>query len=129
MVMDISLGEQLVRALTAQQYHKVGRLFAEKLDFRGVTPYGAFEAKNVDELCEIFKKWYAFAEHVDFVENSEFYGKHKINYVVKNRISSNDIFFFEQTGFYEVSEDTISSMHLVCSGDRRVCQNCSFGFN
>ncbi len=117
--MATALGEQLIRSLVDGDFTSAQTLVANSIEFKGLTPYGLFEADNSDDAFAILQEWFTPAESVESLVTGSIFDRQKMNYVVACRNPENNTeFIFEQGAFYDVSEGKITHLHLVCSGDR-----------
>ncbi len=119
--MNTPLGEQFIRSLVSGDFTSAETLVAKNIEFKGLTPYGLFEADNADDAFVILRQWFTPGETIESLETGAFLGRQKMNYVVACRNPENNAqFVFEQSAFYDIADGRVTHLHLVCSGDRSV---------
>ena len=109
--MGTELGERLVRAIAARDALTLHELISPKV---------ASGAELVDDV--ILGTWFEDTDHIDEIESIEsatVVDRHRIGY--RFRITNpSGTFEVEQQAYYDVADDKISWLRVICSGFRRV---------
>jgi hypothetical protein len=118
------LGQRFAAALAARDVPALRAMFAEEVDFRGLTPGRVWEARTAAAAVEevILGKWFEpgdVIERVEAVETGTVGDRHRLGY--RLRITNPDgQFIVEQQAFCDLTEGKITWMRVLCSGFRSV---------
>ena len=99
------------------------------VDFRAMTPGKIWEVASGAELVDdvILGKWFEESDHIDQIESIEsatVVDRHRIGY--RFRVTNpSGTFEVEQQAYYDVADDQISWLRVICSGYRRVREPAS----
>jgi hypothetical protein len=127
--MRTELGEQLVRAIAARDASTLHALISPSVDFRAMTPGKIWEVASGAELVDdvILGKWFEETDQIDEIENIDsatVVDRHRIGY--RFRVTNpSGTFEVEQQAYYDVTDDKISWLRVICSGYRRVREPAS----
>jgi hypothetical protein len=122
--METEIGEQLARAIAAKDAPTLCELLSPEVDFRGMTPGRFWEAQSASDVVNdiIFGHWFEPSDHIDdlqHVEHDMIGDRRRVGYrfLVTNDAGS---FIVEQQAYFEVEEDRIRWLRVMCSGYRPV---------
>jgi ketosteroid isomerase-like protein len=117
-------GDRFVAALAAKDGATLLAMFADEVDFRGLTPGRSWEARTGTEAVDdvILGKWFEPSdtiERVETVETGMVVDRHSLRYRLR---LSNDggRFVVEQHAFYDIADGRVTWMRVLCSGFRPV---------
>jgi hypothetical protein len=113
-------GENFVRALVAKDAHGLKELLSPDVDFKALTPGRFWESDSVDQIVDdtILGAWFEPSdeiEAVDSVETSKVGDRHRVAYRLRVR-NPDGRFVVEQQAYYDVAEDMISWLRILCAG-------------
>lgn len=119
-----SFGGRFVAALAAKDAAALLALFADEVDFRGLTPGRSWEAQTgaaaVDDV--ILGKWFEPSdtiERVETVETGMVGDRHSLGYRL-HLANADGGFVVEQHAFYDITDGRVTWMRVLCSGFRPV---------
>jgi hypothetical protein len=121
--MNEALGEQFAKAIAAKDAPGVLDLLAPELDFKAMTPGRFWEADTAQQFVDeiLFGRWIDENDHVEALEGvstGEVGGRGRVLYRfrVKNLTG---VWLVEQQAYFDVENDRISFLRIMCSGFRR----------
>jgi hypothetical protein len=125
-----ALGEQLARTIAAKDRDGLLAVFAPAIDFRAMTPSRIWEASSPQAVADIvFGTWLGEREHIDALEEvhvGEVVDRDRVSYLL--RVSTpGGTYLVEQQAYFDVEEDRISWLRIMCSGFRRVDRGAGGG--
>jgi SnoaL-like domain len=115
-------GRKYVEALAAKDTEALTRLFADDVDFRGMTPGRFWEARSpADVVHEVLYEWFEPSDEIVSIENLELgavVDRSRVDYTL--RVSNPDgLFAVEQRAYYDLDDfGRIKRMHVMCAGFR-----------
>jgi hypothetical protein len=117
------LGAEFARALAAKDFDRVRDLLHPEIDFRGMTPSRAWEARDPESVvAEVLRQWFEDSDRIDAVERVEtdsFADRERVGY--RYTVTNPDgRFVVEQQAYIEPREGRIGWMRVMCSGFRPV---------
>jgi hypothetical protein len=116
-----SLGPDFAQALFAKDFDRVRGAVDPGIDFRALTPRRIWEPADADELIDgVLKVWFddsAELERLAAVETGQVGDRERVAYRFEGH-STDGPFVVEQQAYYEVSDERISWMRVMCSGFR-----------
>ena len=118
--MTNSLGEQLIQAAAAKDFARAGTLLAADIEFRALTPKKLLEANGKEQVLKILDDWYSPVDAIESLDSDTIVDRPGMRYRIRWSSEQEGTFIFEQQAYYDVSDDRISRIHLVCSGDRQL---------
>ena len=117
-----TLGEQLAKAMVAKDRDALLALLADEVDFKALTPGRFWEASSsaqvIDEI--VLGRWFEPTDHLEAVERAEsgeVEGRHKVTYLLRGT-NGDGPFVVEQQAYYDVEDEKIAWMRVLCSGYR-----------
>ncbi len=121
---DTDTGTRYVRALAAKDTGTLVGLFADEVDFRGMTPGRFWEAATPQQAVhEVLYQWFEPAdvvEDVELLEVGEVVDRQRVDYRLRVR-NPRGLHVVEQRAYFDLDADgLISRMHVVCAGFRPV---------
>jgi hypothetical protein len=119
--MSDKLGERFIRSAAARDFVEACELLSPEVDFRALTPRKTWVAHNPDEVAEIIEKWFGPTEEIEAIESATVIDQPGVRYRVRCS-SDNGAFVFEQQAYYDVADERIIRIRIVCSGDRPVAR-------
>jgi hypothetical protein len=123
-VATIQPGERFARAIAAKDAPALLAVLAPDVDFRAMTPGRFWEASSAKEIVDdvILGRWFEPSDHIDAVESVESEAvADRERVIYRFRVSNDDgSFLVEQSAYYEVVDDRISWLRIMCAGYRRV---------
>jgi hypothetical protein len=113
-------GEAFVRALVAKDAYRLKELLCPGVDFKALTPDRFWKSDSVDEIVDktLLGAWFEPSdeiEAVDSIETSKVGDRHRVAYRFRVR-NSDGRFVVEQQAYYDVAEDMISWLRILCAG-------------
>jgi hypothetical protein len=116
-----SLGSGFAQALFAKDFDRVRELVDPAIDFRALTPRRIWDPADADELIDgVLKVWFgdsAELERLAAVDTSEVGDRQRVAYRFEGH-NPEGAFVVEQQAYYELSDERISWMRVMCSGFR-----------
>ena len=119
-----TLGEQLAKAIVAKDRDGILALLADDVDFKALTPGRFWEASSaaavVDEV--VLGRWFGPSDRLEAVEQAtsgSIEGRHQVTYRMRGT-NDDGPFVVEQQAYYDVVDDRIAWMRVLCSGFRPV---------
>jgi hypothetical protein len=117
-------GERFARAIATKDAPALLDVLAPDVDFRAMTPGRFWEAGSAKEIVEdvIFGHWFETSDHIDAIESVESEAvADRERVIYRFRVTNDDgSFLVEQSAYYEVIDDRISWLRVMCAGYRRV---------
>jgi SnoaL-like domain len=112
-----TVGEQLVRAITAQDAGAIADCFSPDARFRALTPPGVREREGADDAGVLIADWFSDSTTLDLVDwwTDEVGGRLAITYRFEG-IEEGEPFVVQQHLYCTLSEGKIASADLLCSG-------------
>jgi hypothetical protein len=122
--MGDGVGARLARAIADKDVDGLLELLDPELDFRGLTPKRFWEATSakafVDEV--LLGAWFDASDHIDALEDVQLGsvgGRDRVLYLL--RVTNQDgTFLVEQQAYFDVADERITWLRVMCSGYRRV---------
>jgi hypothetical protein len=117
------LGPEFARALAGKDSGRMRELMHPEIDFRGLTPNRAWEAKGPDEVMEVvLGRWFEPKDEIEGLEqlDTDTVGdRQRVGYrfSVKN---PDGRFVVEQQAYLSASDGRIDWMRVLCTGFRPV---------
>jgi hypothetical protein len=116
-----TLGADFARALAAKDSAAIRELIHPEIDFRGLTPNRAWEAKGRDELISILLgSWFEDDDEIDALESVEsgtVADRERVGYRF-SVTNADGRHLVEQQAYLEDRDGQIGWMRVVCSGFR-----------
>jgi hypothetical protein len=118
------LGERFARAMAAKDGPAMLDLLHPEVDFRGMTPGRIWDANLAATVVDdiILGKWLTARDEIVSIERIEadtVADRPRVGY--RFRVKNADgVFLVEQQAYYDVEDDRIRWVRLVCSGFRPV---------
>lgn len=114
-------GPEFARALAAKDAGQLLELMHPEIDFRGLTPNRAWEAKSSDEVMDVLLgRWFEPKDEIEGLEHVEtdmVGDRQRVGY--RFRVSNPDgRFVVEQQAYLSARDGRIEWMRVVCSGFR-----------
>jgi len=119
----VSVGEELIDALAAQDFDRVERCFAPDVDFHAVVPgTGSFrERAGAQETANQLRAWLGDADPLELLEHSVEPVVDKLRLSYRFAAFEDDQWHVvEQQAYAVVGERGIEKLDLACSGFRPV---------
>jgi hypothetical protein len=119
-----AVGERFARAIAAKDAPALLDVLAPDVDFRAMTPGRFWEANSAKEIVDdvIFGRWFDSSDRIDALESVEsgtVADRERVVY--RFRVTNADgAFLVEQSAYYEVIDDRISWLRVMCAGYRPV---------
>jgi hypothetical protein len=117
-----AVGERFVRAIAAKDVPALLDVLAPDVDFRAMTPGRFWEATNAKEIVDdvILGRWFDPSDHIDALENVESETVADCERVIyRFHVTNPDGgFIVEQSAYFEVVDDRISWLRIMCAGYR-----------
>jgi ketosteroid isomerase-like protein len=112
--------ERFVSAIAARDEAGLRAVFADDIDFRGLTPRKFWEATTPDEVREIvLGNWFEETDKIQAVtslERGDDVGDiHQVGYRFEVACPDGP-YVVEQQAYYRAENDKLSYMRVVCSG-------------
>jgi hypothetical protein len=121
--MDTAVGERFAKALAAKDEAALLDVLAPGVNFRGMTPGRCWEADSAQALVDdiILGAWFEGRDRihgVDHIEHDIVGGRHRVGY--RYRVTNDrGTFVVDQQAYYDVVDDRISWLRIMCAGFRR----------
>ncbi len=121
--METAAGEQFVKAIATKDEAALLDVLHPHLNFKGLTPGRFWEVESAKELVDeiILGKWFEEKDRIEGIEHIEtdtVGGRHRIGY--RFRVANDDgSFLVEQQAYYDVVDDRITWLRVLCAGYRR----------
>jgi len=119
------VGERFVQSLAIKDRTALMDLFADEVDFRGMTPGAFWEASTPDEVIDVvlLGSWFEdhdIVESVMAIETGTHVDRQRVDYRLRVR-SHDDLCLVEQRGYFDLDgSGRIMKMNLICSGFRKL---------
>ena len=118
---ETTLGERFATALAVKDFDTIKQLFAEDVDFRGLTPRRNWEAASPEAVVGgILVQWFEPEDEIvslEQLETDSFADRERVGY--RFRVTNPDgEFLVEQQAYLGSGEGRIDWMRVVCSGFR-----------
>ena len=114
-------GEELVRAIASRDADGLRGLFADAVDFKGLTPGRLWEAGTPDEAVDIFLgSWFEETDRIDAVDHTDedvVSDTQRVGYrfAITNPDGPQVV---EQQAYFRETDGRIDYLRVVCSGFR-----------
>jgi hypothetical protein len=121
---ETDVGERFAKAMARKDAPAMLELLDPQVDFRGLTPGRFWEAGSAAELVDdvILGHWFEPTDRIESIEGIErgiVADRHRVAY--QFRIANDDgAFIVEQQAYFEVADDRITLLRVMCSGYRPV---------
>jgi hypothetical protein len=115
-------GERFARAIAAKDESALLDVLAPDVDFRAMTPGRFWEAASAKDLVDdvILGHWFEPSDHIDAlqsVESESVADRERVIY--RFQVTNADgAFLVEQSAYFEVVDDRISWLRVMCAGYR-----------
>jgi SnoaL-like domain len=115
-------GERFARAIAAKDASALLDVLAPDVDFRAMTPGRFWEAGSPQEIVDdvILGRWFEPSDHIDALESVEsdtVADRERVIY--RFHVTNADgSFLVEQSAYFEVVDDRISWLRVMCAGYR-----------
>ncbi len=120
--MEPTVGTRFAQAFAAKDEAMLQEVLAPEIDFRALTPGRFWEASSATEVIGaiMLGRWLEPSDQVDSLESVEeavVVDRHRIIYrlLVHN---ADGPFVIEQVAYYDVADDRIGWLRVMCSGFR-----------
>jgi len=118
------LGERLAEAIAKKDAPAMLALLDAQVDFRGLTPGRFWEASSARELVDdvILGHWFEPTDRIESIESIErgsVADRHRVAYQFRV-VNDDGTFIVEQQAYFEVADDRITMLRVMCSGYRPV---------
>jgi hypothetical protein len=117
------VGQRYVTALAAKDAEALTALFADAVDFRGMTPGRFWEAATPQEVVGVLYQWFEptdVIERVEHMEASAVVDRQRMDYRFAVR-NADGPHLVEQRVYFDVDQaGQIVKMNAICSGFRAV---------
>jgi hypothetical protein len=122
--MDEGLGSRFAAAIASRDVDALSELLAPDLDFRGLTPRGFWEASSAKEFVDeiLFGEWFTPDERIDALEDvttATVVDRHRVSYLLRIADASGALFSVEQQAYFDVADNRICWLRVLCSGYRQ----------
>jgi hypothetical protein len=114
------LGVRFVKALATKDRPGLLDVLDPGVDFRALTPSRFWEVDSAQALVDdvLFGKWFDPSDHIDALadlQTGSVGGRHRVSYqlMVTN---SDGPHLVEQQAYYDVVEDRITWLRIMCAG-------------
>jgi hypothetical protein len=118
-----TLGGEFARALAVKDFARILDLMHPEIDFRGLTPNRAWEARGAGAvISEVLREWFEETDEIeslDWLENDGFADRERVGYRFSVR-NPEGLFLVEQQAYLSAREGRIGWMRVLCSGYRPV---------
>jgi hypothetical protein len=121
---ESAYGERFARALGTKDAAAMLDLLAPDIDFAALTPGRSWENSSAADLVEnvMFGRWFEPTDSIEAIESIE-HGvvgdRPRVGY--RFRVTNPDgAFLVEQQAYFDVRDDRIAWLRIVCSGFRPV---------
>jgi len=113
------LGARFVEAVSDRDADRLGALFADDIDFRGLTPNRSWEAGDRAAVVDIvLKQWFEPKDEFDEppqVESDAFADCQRVGYRFRGH-NPDGPFVVEQQAYLKENDGRIAWMRVVCTG-------------
>lgn len=117
-------GERFARAIAAKDVPALLDVLAPDVDFRAMTPGRVWEAASAQEIVDdvILGHWFDSSDDIDHIESIESEPvAARARVIYRFRVTNPDgAFLVEQSAYYEVNDDRITWLRVLCAGYQRV---------
>jgi hypothetical protein len=122
--MTTAHGKRFATAIATRDRQALLDLLADDVDFRGLTPHRIWDAATPTEIVDdvIFGAWFEADDRIDDVERVEtdsVVDRQRVAYLF-HVTNPNGAFRVEQQVYYDVVDDRIAWLRVMCSGFRPV---------
>lgn len=121
---DDAIGRRFARAITSKDRPALLELLHPDVDFRGMTPGRVWEAATAAGVIDdvVLGAWFQPSDRIDEVERVETGAVVDRRHVVyRVRVTNADgSHVVEQQAYFDVEDDRITSLRMLCSGYRPV---------
>ena len=116
----MELGEDFARALAAKDAAALKGVLVPEVDFKAMTPGRFWEAERADEVVDdiVLRHWFQPTDDIEALEHletSSVGGRQRVAYRMRVR-RDEDAFLVEQQAYFDVKEDRISWLRIMCAG-------------
>jgi hypothetical protein len=122
--MSHDMGARLGKAIATKDRAGLLDVLAPELDFRAMTPNRFWEADTAGEVVDdvLLGTWFAPSDHIDALDDLQTGAVADRDRVAYRLRVSNDegTFLVEQQAYFEVTDDRITWLRIMCSGYRPV---------
>ncbi len=116
-----ALGPKFAETLARKDFDGMMGLLAPRVDFRGLTPGGAWEATDSRAVVHgILREWFEDTDELEeivLIEVGGFADRHRVTYRFRGH-NADGPFVVEQQAYYTESDGRINWMRVLCSGFR-----------
>jgi hypothetical protein len=118
----LDLAARWIDALPAKDFDGLSELLAPETQLRGLVPGNVREDSGRDGFVERMRLWFGDLDRLEVLQSEleEFEGLVRFWYRVRGVDPDLGWTTFEQLGFLRSAEGRITSIDLVCSGDRPI---------
>jgi hypothetical protein len=122
--MHNGIGELFAQALARKDGQGLLDLLDPEVDFRGLTPNQFWEASSATALVDdiILGDWFEAHDHIDALEDVQVGAvgdRARVAYQLRV-VSPDGVFLVEQQAYFEVDDDRINWLRIMCSGFRAI---------
>ncbi len=116
------LGRAFAEALARKDFDDVAALLDSEIDFRGLTPGRAWEARGAQPVVDdVLRQWFEESdelEEVISIDSGSVADRQRVAYRFRGR-NQDGPFVVEQQAYYTERDGRIVWMRVLCSGFRR----------
>ena len=116
---EVSAGEQFVRALASKDRATLSALLADPIDFQALTPRKHWQATEPGQVEDvILGTWFDAGDDIEAVlafSNSSLPGRERVSYRLRVR-NADGVHVVEQQAYYNAEGGRISWLRILCSG-------------
>jgi hypothetical protein len=124
-----AVGERFVQAIAAKDVPALLDVLAPDVDFRAMTPHRFWEAATAKEIVDdvILGRWFEPSDHIDALESVESESVADCERIIyRFHVTNADgAFLVEQSAYFEVVDERISWLRVMCAGYRPVPSSSS----
>jgi hypothetical protein len=121
------IGVRFARALAEKDVPELLAILHPEIDFRGLTPGDTWETTSADVLVQefMFDNWFDADDRIDALEHVETGSVADRDRVAYRLRVTNPfgVFLVEQQAYFEVQDERISWLRIMCSGYRPMNSN------
>ena len=112
-------GERLIGLIAGRRFHCFVQHISPSCRLRGLTPNNIYGAHDIGGVEATFRTWFGNAETIAVHEQSvePVGGRFRLRYVL-DIVDNGNRTLVEQVGYFDVVDDRITDLTLVCSGHR-----------
>jgi hypothetical protein len=115
-----SRGEVFARALAAKDADGLRRVLQPELDFRAMTPGKFWEASDADTVIDdiVFGRWFEPTDEIReliALETDTVGHRHRVGYRLRVKNADGE-HVVEQQAYYELQDERISWLRIMCAG-------------